>query len=74
MYAGLGLAVVAMIVPYVDHATANMLAGHIRDGAKYYGREHPAALVSFIALINAPNRLCVITRRPGGDDQPGQFG
>ena len=29
---------------------------------------------SLIARINASNRLCLITRRPGGDCQPGQFG
>jgi hypothetical protein len=30
--------------------------------------------VSLIALINATNRLAVITRQPGGNHQPGQFG
>ena len=35
--------------------------------------EH-AARVSLIALINATNRLAVITRQPGGNHQPGQFG
>ena len=29
---------------------------------------------SLIALINASNRLCVITRQPGGGCQAGQFG
>ena len=29
--------------------------------------------VSLIALINATNRLAVITRQPGGNHQPGQF-
>jgi alkylhydroperoxidase family enzyme len=33
-----------------------------------------AALVSLIVLINATNRLAVITRQPGGNHQPGQFG
>ena len=27
-----------------------------------------------IARVNASNRPCLITRRPGGDCQPGQFG
>jgi hypothetical protein len=36
MYAGLALTVVAMIVAYVDHATANVLAGHIRAGYPAY--------------------------------------
>ena len=30
--------------------------------------------VSLIVLINATNRLAVITRQPGGNHQPGQFG
>ena len=37
-------------------------------------KEQLAALVLLIALINASDRLCVITRQPGGDYQPGQFG
>jgi hypothetical protein len=32
MYAGLALTVVTLIVPYIDHATANVLANHIRAG------------------------------------------
>jgi hypothetical protein len=30
--------------------------------------------VSLIALINAYNRMNVISQQPGGDYQPGQFG
>jgi hypothetical protein len=30
--------------------------------------------VSLIAIINAYNRVNVITRQPAGDYQPGQFG
>jgi hypothetical protein len=37
-------------------------------------RDPLAALVSLIAEINAWNRLNVITRRPGGDYQPGERG
>ncbi|HEU4947556.1 MAG TPA: carboxymuconolactone decarboxylase family protein [Kribbella sp.] len=44
------------------------------NAAEYYDDEQLAALVSLIALINATNRLGVITRQPGGDYQPGQFG
>jgi len=36
MYAGLGLTVAAVIVAYVDHATGNVLAGHIRAGYPTY--------------------------------------
>jgi AhpD family alkylhydroperoxidase len=44
------------------------------NAAKYYDDDQLAALVSVIALISAYNRLNVITRRPAGDYQPGQFG
>ena len=38
------------------------------------GDDQLAALVSLIALINAYNRMNVITRQPAGDRQPGQWG
>ena len=44
------------------------------NAAKHYDDEQLGALVSLIAEINAWNRLNVITRRPGGDYQPGQRG
>jgi AhpD family alkylhydroperoxidase len=42
--------------------------------AKHYDEEQLAALVCLIALINTYNRLNVITRQPGGEYQPGQWG
>lgn len=44
------------------------------SAAKHYDEEQLAALVCLIALINAYNRLNVITRQPAGDYQPGQWG
>ena len=44
------------------------------NAAKYYDEDQLAALVSLIALINAYNRLNVITQQPAGDYQVGQFG
>ncbi|MEV8020373.1 carboxymuconolactone decarboxylase family protein [Streptomyces sp. NPDC086554] len=44
------------------------------NAAKHYDEEQLGALVSVIAIINAFNRLNVITQRPGGDYEPGQFG
>ncbi|MBD0424805.1 carboxymuconolactone decarboxylase family protein [Streptomyces sp. NPDC052309] len=44
------------------------------NAAKHYDEDELAALVTIIALINALNRLNVITQRPAGDYQPGQFG
>ena len=54
-------------------------AGGVTDEAwanavKHYDEDQLAALVALIALINAYNRLNVITRQPAGDYQPGQFG
>jgi AhpD family alkylhydroperoxidase len=43
------------------------------DAAQHYDEEQLASLVCLIALINASNRLGVITRQAGGDYQPGQF-
>ncbi len=44
------------------------------NAAKQYDDDQLATLVALIAEINAWNRLNVITRRPGGDYQPGQWG
>ena len=44
------------------------------NAAKHYDEDQLAALVSLIAGINAWNRLNVITQRPAGDYQPGQWG
>ncbi|MFI0351102.1 carboxymuconolactone decarboxylase family protein [Actinomadura sp. 9N407] len=44
------------------------------NAAEYYDQEQLAALVMLIALINANNRLGVITRMAGGDYRPGQYG
>jgi AhpD family alkylhydroperoxidase len=44
-----------------------------RNAAKHYDEEQLMALVCQIAVINAFNRLNVITRQPAGDYQPGQL-
>ena len=54
-------------------------AGGVSDetwaaAAKHYDDDQLGALVSHIALINAYNRVNVITQQPAGDYQPGQFG
>ena len=71
MYVGLGLTVVAMIVPYVDHATGNVLASHIRAGYPAYTQARPGAAHRPHQRLHPP---CVITGQPGRGDQPGQFG
>ncbi|MEE1806571.1 carboxymuconolactone decarboxylase family protein [Streptomyces sp. BE133] len=44
------------------------------NAAKHYDEDQLAALVSLIALINAWNRMNLITQQPAGDYQPGQWG
>jgi AhpD family alkylhydroperoxidase len=44
------------------------------NAAKHYDTDQLLALVCLIALINAYNRMNVITRQPAGSYQPGQFG
>jgi AhpD family alkylhydroperoxidase len=44
------------------------------NAAKHYDEDQLAGLVCLIAVINTFNRLNVITRQPGGDYQPGQWG
>jgi AhpD family alkylhydroperoxidase len=44
------------------------------NAAKHYDDDQLAALVSLIALINAYNRMNVITQQPAGAYQPGQWG
>lgn len=44
------------------------------SAAKHFDDDQLAALVSLIALINAYNRLNVMTRQPAGDYAPGQWG
>ena len=44
------------------------------NAAKHYDTEQLGALVATIAVINAYNRLNVISKNQGGDYQPGQWG
>ncbi|MEV0083957.1 carboxymuconolactone decarboxylase family protein [Saccharopolyspora sp. NPDC050642] len=44
------------------------------NAAEHYDEDQLAALVSLIAIMNAWNRLNVITQQPAGDYQPGQWG
>jgi AhpD family alkylhydroperoxidase len=44
------------------------------DAAKHYDNDQLTALVTIIALINAYNRMNVITRQPAGGYVVGQFG
>ncbi|WUH91576.1 carboxymuconolactone decarboxylase family protein [Streptomyces sp. NBC_00433] len=44
------------------------------NAAKHYGEDRLAALVLLVSLINASNRMCVMTRMQGGAYQAGQPG
>ncbi|GAA3142124.1 carboxymuconolactone decarboxylase family protein [Streptomyces rectiviolaceus] len=44
------------------------------NAAKHYDEDQLAALVAVIAVINAFNRMNVLTQRPAGEYQVGQFG
>ncbi|MFC9626857.1 carboxymuconolactone decarboxylase family protein [Streptomyces sp. NPDC056930] len=44
------------------------------NAAKHYDEGQLAALVSLIALINAWNRMNLITQQPAGDYRPRQWG
>ncbi|GGS51529.1 MULTISPECIES: carboxymuconolactone decarboxylase family protein [Actinokineospora] len=43
------------------------------NAAKHFDDEQLASIVLTIALINAFNRVNVMTRQPAGDYQPGQY-
>ncbi|WP_351235403.1 carboxymuconolactone decarboxylase family protein [Streptomyces sp. NPDC002133] len=44
------------------------------NAAKHYDEDQLVALISFIAVINAYNRINVIIQQPAGSYQVGQFG
>ncbi|CAM5246084.1 alkyl hydroperoxide reductase AhpD [Streptomyces spiroverticillatus] len=43
------------------------------NAAKHYTEDELCALVSAIAVLNALNRLNIITKTPAGDYRPGQY-
>ena len=61
MYAGLALTVMAAIVPYVDHATANLLGDHIRAGYPAYSDAHiDAAVTTYLIYLSVLGALGVV--------------
>ena len=62
MYAGLALTVLAVIVLYGDHATANVLAGHIRAGYPTYTQARIDSAVTaylvYLSVVGALGILC----------------
>jgi hypothetical protein len=61
MYAGVALTVFATIVPYIDHATANVLADHIRAGYPTYSQARiDTAVTTYLAYLSSIGVLGVI--------------
>ena len=68
MYAGLALTVVAAVVPFVDRATGNMLAEHLRSGYPAYsqGRIDSAVMTwqVYLSVLGGLGVICwVLTIR-----------
>ncbi|GLW96074.1 hypothetical protein [Microtetraspora sp. NBRC 16547] len=61
MYAGLGLTVVAMIVPWIDLATGNVLAGHIRAGYPTFPQDRiDTAVMTWLVCLSVVGALGII--------------
>ena len=61
MCAGLALTVAAMLVPYVDHATGNMLASHIRAGYPTYTQARiDSAVTTYLVYLSVVGALGII--------------
>lgn len=61
MYAGVALTVVAIIVPYIDHATANVLADHIRAGYPAYTQARiDTAVTTYLVYLSIIGVLGVV--------------
>ena len=61
MYAGLGLTVAALIVLYADHATGNVLAGHIRAGYPTYTQARiDSAVTTYLVYLSVVGALGII--------------
>jgi len=62
MYAGLGLTIAATIVLYVDHATGNVLVGHIRAGYPSYGQARiDATVITYLIYLSVLGALGVLS-------------
>ncbi|MGB0095122.1 MAG: hypothetical protein WBP81_21620 [Solirubrobacteraceae bacterium] len=62
MYVGLALTIVALIALYVDHATANVLAAHIRAGYPRYSQARidtaATTYLVYLSVIGAFGVIC----------------
>ena len=61
MYAGLGLTVAALIIAYVDNATANVLEDHVRAGFPTYSQSRiDSAVTAYLVYLSVVGALGVI--------------
>ncbi|MEU6678954.1 hypothetical protein [Streptomyces sp. NPDC046853] len=61
MYTGLGLTVVATVLPYVDRVTSHRLADHIRAGYPAYSQARvDSAVTTYLVLLSVLGALGVI--------------
>ena len=62
MYAGLAFTMVAIVVPFVDHATANTLADHARSGYPDYTQARIDSVVAtylvYLSIVGVLGVLC----------------
>ncbi|WP_370656836.1 alpha/beta hydrolase fold domain-containing protein [Streptomyces sp. NBS 14/10] len=61
MYTGLGLTVIATIVPYLDRATTHLLADHIRAGYPTYSQTRvDSAVTTYLVVLSAIGAFGVV--------------
>lgn len=62
LYVGLALTVVSLLVLYVDHATENVLAGHIRSGYPSYDQTRiDAAVTTYLIYLSVVGALGILS-------------
>ncbi|GAA3509566.1 hypothetical protein [Georgenia daeguensis] len=62
MYVGLALTVVAAITPYIDRATGNLLATHLRAGYPSYTQDRvDSAVTTWLVYLSVLGALGLIT-------------
>ncbi|MFC7549707.1 hypothetical protein [Plantactinospora sp. GCM10030261] len=58
MYTGLVITAIAMVVPYLDHVTGDMLADHIRAGYPTYPKDRiDAAATTYLVYLSVVGLL-----------------
>lgn len=61
MFGGLGLTIAATAVLYIDHATGNVLARHIRSGYPSYSKERiDTAVTTYLIWLSSVGALGIV--------------